>query len=265
MRTPLDDSVLRFERAKRRLDALEENIGAFFKEAEKDLLRADVELKGDSYDARWFCATAPITDIWWPVDIGEILYHLRSCLDFMAYGFGGHQFPIFKTCKGYHAQRTDGTPRPQTGDWHTSGMHHLLADAIEAEQPYNVYPEQPLRDPLVLLDRFRNWDAHADSHTIEAALIVDGYEPIAGEFTGERFRRMKPGPLHDGIQVARFTGKLVRPAPPNAKVRLKTSLTIAFAEGSPARGELVGPVLADIYNRVSGIGERLREVWRQTR
>ena len=264
MQTTLDDSVLRFERAKRRLDALDADVGAFLSEAQEHLLTVKADLQGDSYDARWFCERVPDPNVWWPLDISEVLFHLRSCLDFMASGFGGKGFPIFKTCKRYHAKLANGTPRPQTGGYLTQGMHRLLAEAVEAEQPYNVYPEEPHRDPLVLLDRFRNWDEHADFHAIRAALIVNAYDIIQGEFTGVKFRTMKPGPLNEGMQVARFTGKLVRPAPPEVTVRLKSTLTIAFADRGPARGELVSPILTDIYNRVSGVGERLRDAWRQT-
>ena len=255
---PLNDSVIRFERAKRHLNRLDSEVTDAFFRGDFRGIDSQTDRDGEVFTFRWIVSEVKPPDVWWPVLVGEILYNLRAALDYMAVGHGGKGFPIHADPKKWtEASSRTGVPFARSGFKLTEGMARPVAAAIEACQPYRMTPAQPRSDPLWLLDQLRNKDTHGQLHVVSTVATEGGYEVTQGELTEIR-SVTKFGPLKEGAEVMRVTGRIVRPAPPNVTVRFRTTLSIAFEKGGPGGEQIVGVLLNDILNRVSLVAERVR-------
>ena len=258
MGNPLDDSVLRFERAKRHLDRLDAEVAELFEGDGFKGIDAEPKRDGEYFTYRWIVREVPRIDPFWPVLIGEFLYNLRSSLDYMAVGHGGHGgFPIHPSYEKFHEVDRSGKPTPRSGTKLTAGMTSPVKSAIEAAQPYRVMPESPRADPLWLLEDFRNRDAHAQLHVVCAVATKGEYEFLDGELT-EVTSRMKLGPLKENTEIMRVAGKIVRPAPAELTARFRTTLTISFERTTPGGEQVAGLLLNSMLNRVSNLASAVR-------
>lgn len=250
--------MLRFERAKRHLDRLDAEVADLFKDEGFKGIDANPQSIGEYFTFKWIVRELPVIDPWWPVLIGEFLYNLRTSLDYMAYGHGGRGgFPIHYSSTKFNELDRDGHPGVRSGLKLTAGMTDSVKAAVAATQPYRMTPAAPKTDPLWLLEAFRNQDAHAELHVMCAVATEGDYEFLDGELTDVTDRK-RLGPLKLNAEIMRVSGKIVRPAPPEMKVRFRTTLSVAFQRNSPGGEQVVGLVLNDMLNRVSKLALDIR-------
>lgn len=191
--------------------------------------------------------------------IGEVLYHQRAALDYMACDLARYnketvddhvEFPIFKDPSNFRnpvtARLTDGIVKR---------IGKLRADhqkVIEDEQPFQGRHGKPEDDPLWLLYRLSNFDRHQFIHltSIVTKESVHDFTPSA---TAARFRQVSVtyGPFSNQTEIARF--RILEGPEEDVHVQSNVRFDVAFGDEEPGAGR---PVLSTL----GGIGVRIGEI-----
>ena len=219
---------LKLERAKCHLAHLEKAINA---RVNKDIYR--FELNPDSQSGKHILAAhdVPTVDPQWRLQIGEILFNLRSCLDHLAWQLvildggkpGGYtQFPIRETpfSKAGNLTATQIVPEIKCAQ---------ILEALEEVQPYygpGRTPHPYTQGPLWQVHKLNNIDKHRLLLMILVAL--DEGQMWWGEKTGGGSPDfgLCHGPVTEGSPVAWFDfGGEEPPEGFNAHPALRVSLT----------------------------------------
>jgi hypothetical protein len=208
----LDSVYLKLDRADARATALSENILTF---CQNHPITLDAQLREGRLGTNLVCKmegmVVPLVE--WSIELGEIVYSLRSALDNLIYTCAqivldpplrprGLQFPIIQDSKDYeNAARFVATQLPINIG--------VLLEKIQPYQRNNPDVEgSPETDPLVLL----NWISNHDKHRMPVPFLIP---PREIEFThmcefasSEQAAENAPpnvivhtGPLSDGVTL----------------------------------------------------------------
>jgi len=168
----LDNIFRKLDRASAKAAALSDNITAFCRDHPITL---DAQLREGRLGVNLVCQMegmiAPLSE--WSVELGEIVYSLRSALDNLIYVCAQKvsdppprpkdlQFPIIQDARQYENAVRNIVPQLPVG----------IAELLEKVQPYQrSRPEvegSPEHDPLVLL----NWISNHDKHRMPVPFLV---------------------------------------------------------------------------------------------
>jgi hypothetical protein len=191
--------------------------------------------------------------------IGEFLYDLRCCLDYLTCELTTlnrrtpterTEFPIFNDRLKF-GTATD-TDRGAAFTKKIGGLSSVHQALIENEQPYYGRYGRPEDDPLWWLHQLSNTDKHRFLHLVitvarQAAIKL---EPPAA---AQRFNMisLNLGTLKDGAELARFA---FLPGPGlQVDVNSNVEFDVAFDEKGPGAGKPVKQTLAQIGIRVTKI------------
>lgn len=176
----LDNIFLKLDRGSARAAALSDSIAAFCRDHP---IMLDAQLREGRMGVNLVCQmeglTAPLME--WSVELGEIVYSLRSALDNLIYVCAQTvsdppprprdlQFPIIQESRHYENAVRHIVPQ----------LSGEIADLLEKLQPYqrsrSDVEGSPELDPLVLL----NWISNHDKHRMPVPFLVP---PTEIEFT----------------------------------------------------------------------------------
>lgn len=157
MSASLEGPRLKLARAWKHLEDLELAVSVFIKtQGEK----VTVEHESETGYRTWVIAEPDQPDVRWNLLIGDVLYNLRSALDYLAWQLveangrnpntTGTGFPLFDDISLYVEK---GLPMIQ-------GMSPVVQAAIEAAQPYHRPSPEYRTDSLLLLNRLSNVYKH---------------------------------------------------------------------------------------------------------
>jgi len=254
----LDDAFARFNRAQEHLATLHAETAAFLA-ADGYKISIEPSLKGQTYRCSVFGVRAKPVGGAWPLLIGEFLYNLRACLDYIAGGLNGRNFPIDASCQEYFAMNARGSF--VGGFAQTLGMGGPIQAAIEALQPYNVTPITPRADPLWLLEALRNIDTHGHLHVIAGAITDSAWRVVPSGAIADGKITIPQSALGDRTEILRFKGRMLPEYDPaRVKVEFNTTTHVVFGPGQAGEGQDVIELLEKISARVRGVAEALKEV-----
>jgi hypothetical protein len=246
---PLSGPSIKIQRADKHLHELADAINRFREsgayqlaiepdhEARKHILRAKIE------------RAPPVVE--WGIVIGDIVHNLRSALDHMMWSLtarycgpppeiiGGAwryvDFPI--QCRSWN----------EAAAFPIKGMPAELIAYVKHLQPCNRSQDDPLRDPLAVLNELWIGDKH------RTITLVQYYAHTKLEPFGMVLRtssQRADGPVEDGAEIARVPfGSL----PPKMDVYARSTFDVAFEEGPPAYGGRVVHTLDRIEREVLSI------------
>lgn len=239
----LDNVFLKLDRANERAAALTANIATFCRDHPITL---DAQLRESRLGINLVCQmegmTVPLKE--WSVELGEIVYSLRSALDNLIYICAqiradppphprDLQFPIVQDFGKYaNAVRNIARQLPPE-----------IADLLEKVQPYqrgrSDVEGSPEHDPLVLL----NWISNHDKHRMPVPFLVPPKEiefAQSCEFASEADAAantppdvvLHAGPLFHGVTLLEY-----RTRHPVTKVsgQFKITAHVAFESNSGTR------------------------------
>jgi hypothetical protein len=196
----------------------------------------------------------------WSLLISEIVHHLHTSLDHMAWAVAsvsdapprGTGFPIFPSRVSYRNQWTRSS-----GYYATRGMPLQAQAIIEDVQPYHRGNHEG--HPLWVLRRLSNEDKHEAPHLVGSSLAVTEHElqVFKGTLPATTEPEFFTGPFKDGDVIARW--RLPPVAGPDTKIQtgLRFGFDVAFDKGGPGNGRLARRALSDIAEQVDLIFERL--------
>ena len=194
--------------------------------------------------------------------IGEILYHQRASLDYMACDLARYnkqpvddtEFPIFK--------ERDRFRNPVSGNLMPAvkkRMGRLRPDhqaVIEDEQPFQGRHGQPEDDPLWLLYGLSNFDRHQFLH-LTSIITNASFHSFTPAETSTRFEQVSVsyGAFESQAEVARF--RILGSSEFDVHVQSDVRFDVAFSDEGPGAGRPVIKTLADIHIRVVEIMQRI--------
>jgi hypothetical protein len=196
----------------------------------------------------------------WSLLISEIVHHLHTSLDHMAWQIAvlvgppprGTTFPIYPSRESYRDQWTRNS-----GYYATRGMPIHAQAIIEDIQPYHRRNHEG--HPLWMLRRLANDDKHEAPHLVGSALAIVEHElkVLQGDLPRGTKPKVFDGPFKDGDVLARWPMPPV--AGPDTKIQtgLRFGFDVAFDKDSPANGRLVRRALKEIAEEVDLVFERL--------
>lgn len=178
---------------------------------------------------------------------GEVLYHLRSSLDHLAWQLAAltcvpnappetTEFPVFKNRKSYLGKRTSKI----------NALPAAAKDIVDRLQPYlDAVPEDAT---LWRLHRLTNDDKHRLPHLVAAA--PSGI--VAGPRNGRDMAiQMRIGPFDEQTEIGRV--EFLNPGETDVEVQTDVRFDLAFPANSAGRGMPVRSELVRYGQRVAGI------------
>lgn len=244
-----------------KLDRIGDHLKAFNEETER-FLNSDVNGVINDFDSepdylivKAFSRSSPPKH--YSVLVGEILYHLRSALDYLACQLtrenGGVcdspvEFPIWVKPTGF------GT----LGDskaWNFSRIGQMdmtSQELIKQEQPFQKKYGAIENDPLTWLYHLSNIDRHRFLHVATAAARI-GFIRVDPAEAEARFSQVSTnyGPVKGETEVARYA--IVKGQSLHVKVDSNVQLDVAFGDGGPLAGRFVSNTLGSVGMRVAEI------------
>jgi hypothetical protein len=196
----------------------------------------------------------------WGLLISEVVHHLHSALDHVAWLVAGQDgeppkgtgFPIFGSRASYRAMWARGS-----GYYQVRGMPPHAQAIIEDVQPYHRGNANESHDLWVLRKL-----ANADKH--QALVIVggaggEGIVKVTQEGARVPVQPVKfiNGPFKHGDIVARWPLPVPGTAGMDVHIQVDFTFYVALADSGPAEGREVIQTLSDMRNTVSRIIERL--------
>ncbi len=193
--------------------------------------------------------------------VGEILYHLRSCLDHMACQLTEDnkgicnrdvEFPIFTKSKGF-GELGD----PEAWNFKRIGQMDLAKQRlIEDEQPFKRKYGRMRDDPLLWLFELSNTDRHRFLHVVTAS-AREGFIEVEPAEAKSRLVEISTnfGPVVGDTEVMRFG--ILKGQQIDMHVHSNVRLDIAFSE-RPVPDKGVAFVLGSIGVRVGDLIQLLK-------
>lgn len=194
--------------------------------------------------------------------IGEILYHQRASLDYMACDLARYndqmvdehvEFPIFKDPNKFR--------NPVSGkltDAIVSRIGLLRAvhqGVIEDEQPFQDRHGKPEDDPLWLLYRLSNFDRHQFIH-LTSVVTKESFHDFTPREAAARFQQVSVsyGEFEDQTEIARF--RILDGPEQDIHVQSNVRFDVAFGNDESGGGRSVVSTLGDIGVRIGEIIQR---------
>jgi hypothetical protein len=220
---PLAGVAEKLIRVKENVSNLDSEIGMFFEQSDYPVLPENdhkVLLKAIEYHKN------RVVPPRFSVLAGEIIHHLRSCFDHIAWHFSVQpvknirkiEFPVFDQRPGNHASR-------KLYEGKVEGITDIsVRSLIDSVQPYNA--SDPLSDPLWIIHELDIVDKHRElvilpstgsfSFPPEMKAIIEDYERTNPELgpadIARHFKRY--GMAHPSISLKNFGGKKIEPIIP---------------------------------------------------
>ncbi len=191
--------------------------------------------------------------------IGEILYHQRAALDYMACELARYnkqvvddlvEFPIFLERDRFRSPVTGNlTPSVEKRIGLLRPDHQAV---IEDEQPFQGRHGKPEDDPLWLLYRLSNFDRHQFIH-LTSIITNTSFHDFTPSEAAARFKQISVtyGAFESQAEVARFA--ILRGPALDVEVQSNVRFDVAFGDKGPGAGR---PVL----NTLGAIGVRIGEI-----
>jgi hypothetical protein len=255
------DVQAKLERMGTHLEAIRDVSHEYLK-SDKLGITSDFESEPGFYLVRAFVHEAPPKS--YSVLVGEMLYHLRSVLDYVAWQLtedAGEtptedtEFIIWTRPTGF-GELGD----PKSANFKRIGkMRQEHQEIIRNEQPFQLKFGSIEDDPLSWLYYLSNIDRHRFLHVVTTT-VVEGYLAVDSEEAKERLKLIDStlGPVNGEREVARFA--IVPGRELSVKLEPNIRFDIAFAEESVLPYRPVSKVLGAIGIRVGGIVQALRGV-----
>lgn len=246
---------LKLERAVQLLDTLNTHISEFCKSPDKPYklsVKQNLKTKVDCIVINIVRAPPPL----WSLQIGEIIYNLRSALDHMAYEIAsvynngevppGTEFPIFIDADRFRDSKRGG------GLYKVRGVPENVRTSIGDMQPFQKR-ESPELHRLWALQELSNWDKHRLLHLTS---VIAGARNIvlksAGGISIKTLSIRQDGEVQDGTELVRYQVTRLRS---NGRVEMNGDIiySIAFDKAGPAKGSLVSEGLRQLVDVVSEV------------
>ena len=206
------------------------------------------------------------SSIGWGVRIGEAVHNLRSALEQIVWNLSLKYSPIPLT--PYPRKRGDpwrdvAFPVALNCEMWRGALDRELAlvkaqqaivDAIHAVQPCRRTPSDPDRDALQMLQALWIEDKH---RTLCPAYVYVGFGGIQDQGVASPIGKLweaSLGGVQNGAPLARYEnigGGTVEELRAYVSMKARLAISVAFEEGPPAFGSLVGPQLKELYNRAA--------------
>ena len=241
--------------ARRHLDSLRRDVGAFFSE-HPCTARVEPDREGDGLVVRMEHVPR-IPALEWGLVVGDCVHTLRSALDSIAWELAGADpfdtrtaFPIFMTAEEYE----DRAPR------RLARLSPQARAAIDKVQPFHT--ADPAGHPLWILDRLHTAGRHRLLSSVAvmpdtAALTLPIAAAVDAHLEAFGVRPAAGWPLDTGATVARL-----RPGSELLQVNMKVAVRpeIAFGEQfGRDRRMVVVDTLQRIIEDVAGVGVSFKE------
>lgn len=164
-------------------------------------LRTESEPDGDDIHYTCFAVENQPPGVKWPLIAGDAIHNLRGAIDHAlwaatppAHRSKSTQFPIAETAAKFNRSRI-------------KGLDAKLSRFVEETQPYNVMPDGPKFDSLLIMNELSNLDKHRALSTV-ATIAETPMVFVKGPAEAQkRFKFTSPGrgtPLADGTKVMSF-------------------------------------------------------------
>ncbi len=251
MTHPTDGIQLKLERASEHLKVLHQEVSAFL-DGEAHGIITDFHSEPGCMLLKARVSQSPPPHF--AVLIGETLYHLRACLDYLACELTklNHcpvttkvEFPIFDKREAFRKGRAI----------RIGGMTPRYQAVIQREQPFRRSEGSPHDDSLWLLHALAKADRHQFLHLTVSAVDVAivQFRPKAAV---ARFVLLDRhfGPLTGDTTVARFG--VLRGPRLDVEVDAQLRFDVVFSRDGPAAGR---PVLRTLSDMVIRVAELLRQ------
>ena len=194
--------------------------------------------------------------------IGEILYHQRASLDYMACDLARYnkqvvddrvEFPIFLERDKFRNPVTGNLTRAVEKRIGLLRPDHQAV--IEDEQPFQGRHGKPEDDPLWLLYRLSNFDRHQFIH-LTSIITNASFHNFTPREAAARFEQVSVtyGAFESQAEVARF--RLLGGPELDVHVQSDVRFDVAFDDKGPGAGRPVLHTLADIGVRIAEIMQR---------
>jgi hypothetical protein len=174
---PLYDASLKLRWASKELQALDRDIGDYFK---RDPYAIEVEHDGDTGEEVVYCDVTEPVDEDWAIRLGVIATEWRGALDYTVHELAGRpvggrrQFPIFKDEWEYRQPR--GKRKVSFRDSMLKDVPDPHCTVIDRLQPY--HRPDPSSDPLAMLDWLTG--CHKHKALRPALLGIEGWPMLFG-------------------------------------------------------------------------------------
>ena len=194
--------------------------------------------------------------------IGEILYHERAALDYMACELARYngqvvdrnvEFPIFLEREDFRNPASGNlTPAVRKRIDLLRPDHQAV---IEDEQPFQGRHGEPEDDPLWLLYCLSNFDRHRFIH-LTSIITTASFQSFTPPEAAARFEqvRVSYGAFESEAEVARF--RILDGPELDVHVESNVRFAVAFRDAGPGAGRPVLQVLGGIGVRVAEIMQR---------
>jgi hypothetical protein len=260
MAHPFDDLVAKLARAGEHLESLKAQVNHFLGDDEANRIVNDSETEPDYLIIR----AMPLrpTPVEFYILTGEILYHCRAALDYLACQLTEAnkqtvddyvEWPIFTDPDKFGAVGAL-TPGLERKIGKIDARHQQM---IRDEQPFARWHGQPDQDPLAILYELARLDRHRFLHMsrVVATVARVAFEPAEA---AARYLRVSTtyGPLDEDTEILRYA-KLRGPEL-QAQVTCDVRLNVAFSERVPYANRYIVSTLAAICVRVGEVAQKFR-------
>lgn len=226
---PLDGLRIKLNRARQHLEELNTAVDEFMRQG--DSTGVVIDFNFPKRECIVHARVPGVPPLEWAVIVGEVLYHLRSALDYLVWQLvlsNGNvptyrtEFPIFKDSAEYQA----GIFRRLAGVCDEAGT------IIESLQPFNT-GQKPEMAILWMVHELNNAYKHRMLVPAQLFLMSADYEfSSPTDISVEALENMQRGPLIDGAQIAHFRWAGSPGPSDKMDVQLKLSFDVTFKQAS---------------------------------